>query len=74
MTKYPKKRNGKFRSGFWLPHIIDEENKVVWVRIQSSITAMGMSAFKKRYFPNYELKIPTPEYWEELKKKFNYKE
>ena len=73
MTNYPKVRNGKFYSGFHLPHIIVEEEKVVWIRITSSITAMGMSAFKKQYFPNYECKIPTAEYWEELKRKYGYK-
>tara|TARA_Y100001970_G_C13538556_1_gene511121 strand:- start:303 stop:530 length:228 start_codon:yes stop_codon:yes gene_type:complete len=73
MTKYPKVRNGKFESGFHLPHIIDEENKVVWIRITSAITAMGMSAFKRQYFPNYECKIPNKETWERLKEKFDYK-
>ena len=73
---YPRLRNGKLegKGSFFLPHIIDEENKVVWIRITSSITAMGMSAFKKDYFPNYECKIPTKEYWEDLKKKHGYKE
>ena len=77
MTKkrnYPKVRNGKFYSGFFLPHIIVEEEKVVWIRITSSITAMGMSAFKRDYFPNYECKIPNKETWERLKKKYGYKE
>ena len=74
MTKYPKVRNGKFYSRFPLPHIIVEEEKVVWIRITSAITAMGMSAFKRDYFPNYECKIPNKETWERLKKKYDYKE
>ena len=74
MTKYPKVRNGKFYPRLFLPHIIVEEDKVVWIRITSAITAMGMSAFKKEYFPDYECKIPTAEYWEELKQKYGYKE
>tara|TARA_B100001113_G_scaffold9654_2_gene7718 strand:+ start:46 stop:273 length:228 start_codon:yes stop_codon:yes gene_type:complete len=74
MSRNPKRHQRKYEGGFFLPHIIVEEEKVVWIRITSSITAMGMSAFKKRYFPNYEVKIPSPEYWEELKKKYGYKE
>ena len=76
MTKrknYPRLRNGKLEGGggLFFPHIFDEENKVLWIRITSSITAMGMTRFREMY-PNYECKIPTKEYWEELKEKYGY--
>ena len=71
---YSRVRNGKVegRGSLHLPHIVVEEEKVVWIRITSAISAMGMSAFKREYFPNYECKIPTKEYWEELKEKYGY--
>ena len=71
---YPRLRNGKLEGGgLFLPHIFDEENKVLWIRVTSSITAMAMPRFREM-FPNYECKIPNQETWERLKKKFNYKE
>ena len=68
MSKYPRLRNGKLEGVHLFPHVVDEENKVVWVRVTSAITAMGLSAFKKRWFPEYDLKIATAEYWDELQK------
>tara|TARA_R100000742_G_C4196330_1_gene26811 strand:+ start:149 stop:376 length:228 start_codon:yes stop_codon:yes gene_type:complete len=74
MTKrnYPRLRNGKLKGGGFgmFPHIVVEEDKTVWVFVQSSITAMGISAWKKRFYPDYECHIPSPSYWEELQKKY----
>ena len=50
-----------------LPFFIDEEEKVVWVHVRSSITAMGVPAICGRYFPGYTPKIASMEYLETLR-------
>ena len=52
---YPKLRNGKIEGGIYRPHIFVEEKKEVWVLCESSITAMGIGAYFKSAFPDYEL-------------------
>ena len=50
-----------------MPHFVDEENKIVWIRCSSSITAMGIPAITKRYYPGYTGKIASEEYFQKLK-------
>jgi hypothetical protein len=50
-----------------LPHLVDEENKTVWIRCSSSITAMGIPAAVNKYYPGYKGSIASEEYFQKLK-------
>ena len=56
------------KSKFPLRHIVIEEKKEVWIRTDSSITAMGVPAMMKQYFPGYTGKIASEDYFQELLK------
>ncbi len=49
------------------PYFIAEDEKTVYVQIQSHITAMGFPAIMREYFPGYIGKIASPEYLETLR-------
>jgi hypothetical protein len=47
-----KKSNSR---AFWgMPHIVDANKRIVYIHCKSAITAMGLSALMKRYYPGYE--------------------
>ena len=46
---------------FPLQHIVVEETKEVLIVVNSAITAMGVGAIAKQYFPGYDLKIVSKE-------------
>ena len=54
------------KSKFPFPHVVIEEKKEVWVRIDSSVTAIGMPALVKQYFPGYTGHIASEDYFKEL--------
>ena len=56
------------KSKFPLRHIVIEEKKEVWIRTDSSITAMGVPAMMKQHFPGYTGKISSEDYFQELLK------
>ena len=56
------------KSKFPLRHIVIEEKKEVWIRTDSSITAMGVPAMIKQHFPGYTGKIASEDYFQELLK------
>ena len=50
-----------------LPYFLDEDEKIVYLTVQSHITAMGVPAIAARHFPGYTPKIATKEYLETLR-------
>ena len=48
---------------FPFKHIVDEEAKEGLVVCQSAITAMGVSAMVKKYYPGYCAKIISENYY-----------
>ena len=54
------------KSKFPFPHVVIEEKKEVWVRIDSSVTAIGIPALVKQNFPGYTGHIASEDYFKEL--------
>jgi hypothetical protein len=54
------------KTKFPLPHVVDYNEKVVWVLCESSITAMGLGALVKKFYPGYVSKIASKEYFQTL--------
>ena len=52
---------------FPFDHVVKCDTKEVWIRCESSITAMGIPALVKKYYPGYCGKICTEEYLNTLK-------
>ena len=46
-------------------HIVLEDTKEVLIVVRSAITAMGVSAMAKRYYPGYTAKIISEQYYRE---------
>ena len=53
------------KSELRLKHIVLEDTKEVLVVVNSAITAMGVSAMVKRYYPGYTAKIISERYYQE---------
>ena len=53
------------RRGLRLKHIVVEDTKEVLVVCQSAITAMGIGAMVKKYYPGYTGKIISENYWKQ---------
>ena len=51
---------------FPFPHIVLEDRKEVWIRIDSSITAMGIPALMQQFFPGYKGHIASDDYFKKL--------
>ena len=52
---------------FPLEHVVKYDTKEVWVRCDSAITAMGVPAVVKKYYPGYKCHIGSKEYLETLR-------
>jgi hypothetical protein len=50
-----------------MPTVVDHDNKIVYLKCSSSITAMGIPALVKKYYPGYTGKLVTFEYLEKLR-------
>lgn len=50
-----------------MPIVVDHENKFVYLKCDSAITAMGIPALVNKYYPGYKGKLVTLEYLEELR-------
>jgi hypothetical protein len=50
-----------------MPSIVDHQNQIVYLKCSSAITAMGISAIVKKFYPGYTGKIASREYFEKLK-------
>lgn len=46
-------------------HIVLEDTKEVLIVVRSAITAMGVGAIVKRYYPGYTAKIISEQYYRE---------
>jgi hypothetical protein len=55
------------KTKFPLEHLVKSDTKEVWVICDSPITAMGISAIVKKFYPGYTGKIASREYFEKLK-------
>ena len=50
-----------------MPCVVDHQNKMVYLKCSSAITAMGIPAIVKEYYPGYTGKLVSLEYLEKLK-------
>jgi hypothetical protein len=50
-----------------MPCAVDHENKLVYIKCSSSITAMGIPAIVKEHYPGYTGKLVSLEYLERLR-------
>ena len=55
------------KSKFPLEHVVKYDTKEVWVICDSAITAMGIPAIVKQFYPGYTGKIASREHFEKLK-------
>ena len=71
---YPRLRNGKLEGGA-LPsnHIFIEEKKEIWVLCESSISAMGIGAVIRDYYPQYTCCLCNRKTYENLQAEVNQK-
>ena len=53
------------KNPFRLKHIVLEDTKEVLVVCTSAITAMGIGAMVKRYYPGYTAKIISENYYQQ---------
>jgi len=53
------------KNPFRLKHIVLEDTKEVLVVCTSAITAMGISAMVKRYYPGYTAKIISENFYQQ---------
>lgn len=52
---------------FPFEHVVKYDTKEVWIKCNSSISAMGIPALVKKYYPGYTGKITSEEYLNTLK-------
>ena len=52
---------------FPLKHLLIEDKKEVWIGCNSSITAKGIPALIKKYYPGYTACLCSEDYLEKLK-------
>lgn len=50
-----------------MPTVVDHENKIVYIKCSSAITAMGIPALVKNYYPGYKGKLVSEEYLNKLR-------
>ena len=47
-------------------HIVDDANNVIWLQCTSAISAMGMTEWMKKYYPNKVGKFASKDYFATL--------
>ena len=52
---------------FPFDHVLKYDTKEVWIKCNSSITTMGISALVEKYYPGYTGKIATQDYLDQLR-------
>mgnify|MGYP006899595408 FL=1 len=55
------------KTKFPLEHVVKVDTKEVWIKCNSSTTAMGIPALVNKYYPGYTGHIASEEYLKELK-------
>lgn len=53
-----------------MPFIVDHQNQIVYLKCSSAITAMGIPALVKQYYPGYTGKLVSLEHLEKLRDQF----
>jgi len=52
---------------FPFEHVVKYDTQEVWVKCDSSTTAMGLPTLVNQYYPGYKAKIATKEYLDQLR-------
>ena len=65
---YSKVRSGKYEDRMPLKHIVNEQEKVVWILCESAIISFGITAMMKKHYPEYEAKLVNRESFNDLLK------
>lgn len=55
------------KTKFPFDHIVKVQEKEVWVKCQSAITAMGINTIVNRFYPGYSTKICSEDHLNSLK-------
>jgi hypothetical protein len=55
------------KTKFPFDHVVKYDTKEVWVRCDSAITAMGISAMVNQFYPGYTPHIASEDYLNELR-------
>ena len=55
------------KNKFPLEHVVKYDTKEVWIKCDSSITAMGIPALVEKYYPGYTGHIASVDCLEKLK-------
>jgi len=51
--------------------VVDHQNQIVYLKCSSAITAMGIPAIVKQYYPGYTGKLVSMEHLENLRDQFS---
>ena len=55
------------KTKFPLEHVVKYDTQEVWIKCDSSITAIGLSTLVDKYYPGYKAKVATEEYLSQLR-------
>jgi len=55
------------KTKFPLEHVVKYDTKEVWIKCNSSTTAMGILELVKKYYPGYTGHVAGADYLEQLK-------
>ena len=55
------------KTKFPFEHVVDYNNKEIWIKCDSAITAMGLKALVNQYYPGYVAKIGTVDHLDKLR-------
>jgi hypothetical protein len=53
-----------------MPSVVDHQNQIVYLKCSSAITAMGIPALVKQYYPGYTGNLVSLEHLEKLRDQF----
>ena len=55
------------KTKFPFEHVVKYDTKQVWIKCNSSVTAMGIPSLVEKYYPGYTGHIASDDYFESLK-------
>ena len=58
------------KNKFPFEHVVKYDTKEVWIRCDSSITAMSISSLVNKYYPGYIGRIASGDYLDGLRNQF----
>jgi hypothetical protein len=62
----------KTETKIWgMPCVVDHQNKLVYIKCSSAITAMGITHMVKHYYPGYKGQLVSMEHLATLRKEIN---